>query len=501
VPLFSRAAGTVPSQKGKEKKSHEGYCYTNDSEKKGTIYWRCDMRSTCRGRAIEYLDGRFKVSVCHNHSANYGRPETLLFVHDAKVKATQSEPIRNILSGLGSLSKQAYPSAPSQNALRKVCGAAKTKAKRLANSAPFPKDINFDVPEEFKTLTFMENEETFCLIDSGKEDPKRILGFTTPSLLKLLSESDDIHGDGTFATVPNDSFYQIYSLHGKLSDDVLMPMAFFLLPDKSSATYKRMLTLLRDAVPGLRFSPKDFVVDFEAAAIKAIRELFPFCLIVLCFFHFSQSINRHIIRHGLATAYRDDEENRILINKLKGLALAHPDQVVELFVELNSLDWGDFEPIYNYFEDTYVGRMTQVPQKTKPGQPKKRPITIRGKGLFPIALWNQHQRTLDGHARTNNSVEGWNGAIATALGVKHPNMWKLLAQFKVEALKTLSTAEDISIGCYKKHINKMYVRNNKAVITMVSNYQNYPNKMDFLQKIGSHISTFASGAVLQTAES
>ncbi len=214
------------------------------------------------------------------------------------------------------MSQQAYPSALSQNALRKVCGAAKTKAKRLANSAPFPKTINFEVQEEFKTLTFMGKEENFCLIDSGKEDPKQILGFTTPSLLQLLSESDDIHGDGTFATVPNDSFYQIYSLHGMLDDDVLMPMAFFLLPDKSAPTYKRMPTLLKDAVPGLRIAPKNFIVDFEAAAIKAIREIFPFCLIVLCFFHFSQSINRHIIRHGLATAYREDEENRILINKL-----------------------------------------------------------------------------------------------------------------------------------------------------------------------------------------
>ena len=130
--------------------------------------------------------------------------------------------------------------------------------------------------------------------------------------------------------------------------------------------------------------------------------------------------------------------------------MAHPDDVIDLFVELGSIEWGEFQSIYNYFEDTYIGRLTQVVQKSRPGQRKQAPKTIRGKGLFPVQLWNQHARTLEGQARTNNSVEGWNGAIATALGEKHPNMWRLLSQFQTEALKTLSTAEDISIGCYKK---------------------------------------------------
>jgi hypothetical protein len=107
---------------------------------------------------------------------------------------------------------------------------------------------------------------------------------------------------------------------------------------------------------------------------------------------------------------------------------------------------------------------------------------------------------LEGQARTNNSVEGWNGAISVAVGGKHPNMWKLLSKFQTEAFKTLSTAEDISIGCYKKHTNKMYVRNNQAVMSLVSNYNDCDDKMDFLHKIGRHISTFASGAVLQSAK-
>jgi hypothetical protein len=83
---------------------------------------------------------------------------------------------------------------------------------------------------------------------------------------------------------------------------------------------------------------------------------------------------------------------------------------------------------------------------------------------------NKDQRTLDGNVRTNNSVELWNGAIGTALG-KHPNMWKLLGD-----------------------------DNDKAIQTIVSKYDDYGNKIDFLQKIGRHISTFKTSAILQTRE-
>ena len=185
---------------------------------------------------------------------------------------------------------------------------------------------------------------------------------------------------------------------------------------------------------------------------------------------------------------------------LQGLALAHTDNVIDLFVALSDLEWGEFQPVLDYFEQTYIGKVREVPQKRKPGQPKPTSKFVRGKALFPPIKWNHHQRTLDGNARTNNSVEGWNGAIGTALGGKHPNMWKLLGQFQTEALKTLSTAEDISIGSFKKYQNKIYQKNDKAIHTIVSKYDDYDDKIDFLQKIGRHISTFATSAILQSRE-
>ena len=40
---------------------------------------------------------------------------------------------------------------------------------------------------------------------------------------------------------------------------------------------------------------------------------------------------------------------------LQGLALAHTDNVIDLFVALSDLEWGEFQPVLDYFEQTYIG--------------------------------------------------------------------------------------------------------------------------------------------------
>jgi len=61
VPLFVGVAGTVPSQKGKEKKSHDGYCYTNDSEKKEQSTGDVTYALLAKGEPlnIQMADSRF----------------------------------------------------------------------------------------------------------------------------------------------------------------------------------------------------------------------------------------------------------------------------------------------------------------------------------------------------------------------------------------------------------------------------------------------------------
>jgi hypothetical protein len=67
-----------------------------------------------------------------------------------------------------------------------------------------------------------------------------------------------------------------------------IPVAFFLLPDKSYNTYHSILLHLRDdlGVPG----PKYFHLDFESGAIKAVRNVFPESVIVGCDTHWKRCL-------------------------------------------------------------------------------------------------------------------------------------------------------------------------------------------------------------------
>lgn len=90
-----------------------------------------------------------------------------------------------------------------------MIGVSKSKSKGLDCLGPFPTTLNFSIPECLQTVAFAGEVEKFHLIDSGQDDPKRIIGFTTFRLLRILCKSPTAQGDGTFGTVPLDSFYQI----------------------------------------------------------------------------------------------------------------------------------------------------------------------------------------------------------------------------------------------------------------------------------------------------
>ena len=45
---------------------------------------------------------------------------------------------------------------------------------------------------------------------------------------------------------------------------------------------------------------------------------------------------------------------------------------------------------------------------------------------FPPQVWNVHEATLTGNARTNNLCEGWNTRFQSLVGHHHPSIWSSL---------------------------------------------------------------------------
>ena len=55
-------------------------------------------------------------------------------------------------------------------------------------------------------------------------------------------------------------------------------------------------------------NPKFVIMDFEQAAIKVFKKVFPGRQVTGCLFHLSQSIYRKINEKGLSSQFRSDEK-------------------------------------------------------------------------------------------------------------------------------------------------------------------------------------------------
>jgi len=165
-------------------------------------------------------------------------------------------------------------------------------------------------------LSKTANDENFVLYDSGVGDNNRILIFGTMQNLSILSTCRTWLADGTFDTAPS-LFSQIYTIHG-IKHGHTFPLVYALLPDKTQATYARMVHALKTLKPTL--DPGLILVDYEKAAINVFEMEFPRARIQGCFFHLCQAVMRHIQSAGLKERYETDPNFALSMRHLTALA-------------------------------------------------------------------------------------------------------------------------------------------------------------------------------------
>lgn len=244
--------------------------------------------------------------------------------------------------------------------------------------------------------------------DSSDEDDEeelqrrrqsRILIFATKSDLKKLVNSDVWHLDGTFETCP-EIFSQILTIHGKYLDETL-PFVYALLPNKTEATYRRVLDGLIEVCRDYRLRqprPRLCVMDFEKGLNNAVRSRFPETELKLCLFHLRQASFRKLQALGLQPAYSNEEDTTIrdAYRQVVGVAFVPPEDVPAAFEEAKRASPPQMREFNAYFEKYYV---------------KGTPARGRGRGRAPprymIALWNQYEAALHNEPRTNNLKEAW----------------------------------------------------------------------------------------------
>ena len=127
---------------------------------------------------------------------------------------------------------------------------------------------------------------------------------------------------------------------------------YVLLPDKTQASYTRVLLHLLAIKPNL--NPSSVLIDFELAIKNALETAFAGVDVQGCFFHFCQNIRRGIQANGLQERYQQD----VFVTEVTivaALAFVPGNDVDRVFNLLsNNLDQ-DLDPILDYIEENYIG--------------------------------------------------------------------------------------------------------------------------------------------------
>ena len=175
-------------------------------------------------------------------------------------------------------------------------------------------------------------------------------------------------------------------------------------------SYQRTLHILIEQQEELR--PGLIMHDFEKGFHQVVENVFGENLNIKALNintkRLSQFIWRRIQEHNLVRMYKDNEELQQKMKMLAALAFVPPNLVLHYFEVLFDEIPAELEPLYNYFEDNYLGRPTRHVQRRAPN--------------FAIEMLSMYQRSDLGLPRYDNAVEGWHRAFQYTLGYAHPTV-------------------------------------------------------------------------------
>lgn len=158
-----------------------------------------------------------------------------------------------------------------------------------------------------------------------------------------------------------------------------------------SVTYLQLFNELISRRPNIQ--PLNIIIDFEMAAIKAARQVWPNAKIQGCHFHLKKNMVHNLGQHGLKKRYEEDIQFAHEIKMLMSLGFLPVDEVITAFeyMERNCKLIGSNAQkknadvkryVTDYFANHYIGKIKRDGR--------------RGKPRFELELWNVFDNTLNG---------------------------------------------------------------------------------------------------------
>ncbi len=468
----------VGSKRGKVKLVDRNFLYHLDKLSPDGLlkYWRCQRRGICKARChTEIASGAVVLrSGEHTHAANRAEVEVEIALDTTKDRALNTLDSTKQVIQFGSqvLSQAAKGSMPSDKNLAQAVQRARNREE---HAPPNPNSLHTlvipDVYKEYKYDNTAARFERFLFYDSGQAAGQdRILIFSTNNNLNVLETSNKWFADGTFSISPP-LFTQLYTIHAERMNRV-HPLIYALLPDKREQTCDRLVREVKVLAPNS--NPQSIMTDFEKASMNAFGRQFPNAQLSGCYFHLGQNIWRNIQTHHLQQRYSNDANFALEARMIPALAFVPPADLDRYFDDLSNNVDPALGPILDYFEDTYLGRVARGGNQRRPPQ-------------YAPAVWNVYGKTLNGHARTNNSVEAFHRGTNSSFAMLHPTLWKFIEKLKVVQQHQDKIIEGLVAGGPPPAQRRKYVDLNLRLLTVVRDFQNR-QPIDYLRGIAHNLS-------------
>lgn len=379
----------VETKRGKPSLLHCGHRYTAKRKNKNSVLWTCANRS-CHGTITTCKDFKLlEIKTSHSCAPNEAKNEVDVCLYNAKKRA------RDELTPIPQIYRQELMSARDAGLDFVVeipnFSSVKGRFYRERHRA-----LGVDVlPKKRAEIVIPETTLPYLVIDDG--DDERILVFAS-NRGHIFKQKSEIFMDGTFKSCCS-LFDQLYTIHvdlgSNMSTTCVVPAIYALLPNRKEVTYRRLFKLLQERYP--TFLPKIVHIDFERAAINAIKCVFPEVSVKGCNFHFNQALWRKVQELGLTTIYRENSEVRDHIRMCA--ALAHLPEEVTTDAWLHIMESVPDEEALVLFNDYFVEQWLESDR-----------------------IWICYNE----RHRTTNAVEGWHTRLNNRVGKVHPNIFELM---------------------------------------------------------------------------
>jgi len=285
----------------------------------------------------------------------------------------------------------------------------------------------------------------FLLFEDGEKE--KILCSSTISSRQTMTECSEFFCDGTFKSCCR-QFAQLYTIHGDIGSTSkstnIIPLMYVLLPNKLESTYVRLFELIKKYIP--LWKPEKIKIDYEMAAIQAIRKILPEVTLKGCNFHFNQCLWRKVQDIGLSQMYKENEEIRNHVRMCAALSHLPPEHTDDGWI--NIMENCPSEHLIQEFNDYFVDQWLENNK-------------IRD---MWICFKERH--------RTTNSLEGWHHRLNQKISKIHPNVFEIITILRSEALYFDNIKQQIDLYMTPKKRMKRYAYLDERIESTVNDYLN-----------------------------